>query len=260
MNSRRPLRVLLVCALTFALLPMLSTMSPATADQTWYQSVGRTSSDAPCEESPTEDLAAGWTQWSPSWEQWANGAAGGFVCSRQITWARTPDSGDSGGSTPRTYALGDIGPGGGLVFLISGGLTYEMASKSWGANETTYIFWCDNGSSSVSTGLGVGTGSANTTAMLALPCISGAGVSARAYNGGGFTDWFLPSQDELNQMWLYSQISGFNSAQFGFAGVRYWSSSEPDNSSAYFQNFADGVQGSEGKFGVPLYIRPVRAF
>ncbi len=30
-----------------------------------------------------------------------------------------------------TYAVGDTGPGGGLVFLISGGKTYEMAPKNW---------------------------------------------------------------------------------------------------------------------------------
>ena len=222
---------------------MLSTMSPATADQTWYQSVGRTSSDAPCEESPTEDLAAGWTQWSPSWEQWANGAAGGFVCSRQITWARTPDSGDSGGSTPRTYALGDIGPGGGLVFLISGGLTYEMAPKNWGAgsaidptkawtttagvcyasgsstdnadcqNNNLYPGTTDVQSASTTASEAIGMGSANTDAIIARMAAGSVSSSdyaaglASAYAGvdGLTSGWFLPSKDELNAMCNYSR-------------------------------------------------------
>ncbi len=67
--------------------------------------------------------------WHPSWERWANNGNGGWTCTRSITWARTPVS---SGSTARSYAVGDIGPGGGLVFLISGGKTYEMAPKAWG--------------------------------------------------------------------------------------------------------------------------------
>ncbi len=61
MGTRTPMRVLLVVALTLALLPMLSTFapggqvagfttaSPAVADQIWYQSVGRASATAACE-------------------------------------------------------------------------------------------------------------------------------------------------------------------------------------------------------------------
>ena len=99
MKTRTPMRVLLVVALMLALLPMLSsfapggqvagftTASPAVADQIWYQSVGRASATAACEKSTTTELAAGWTQWAPSWARWVNGSKGGFVCNRQITWA-----------------------------------------------------------------------------------------------------------------------------------------------------------------------------
>ena len=53
------------------------------------------------------------------------------------------------------------------------------------------------------TGTTIGTGSTNTTAIIAA--IGGkekkyaAGI-ARAYNGGGFDDWFLPSKLELGMM------------------------------------------------------------
>ena len=112
------------------------------------------------------------------------------MCSRSITWARTPVA--AGSSSTVTYALGDIGPGGGLVFLISGGLTYEMARKDWGANETTGTQWCSDLTNSVATGTAVGTGSANTTAMLTsaspfVACTSSAPNAVRAYAGGGFT-------------------------------------------------------------------------
>ena len=93
-----------------------------------------------------------------------------------------------------TYNVGDIGPGGGLVFLKSEGLTYEMAPKNWGANETTGIGWCNDANLNVTgaSPIAIGEGFSNTEAMV-VACTSGAGNSARAYTGGGFTDWFLPS-------------------------------------------------------------------
>ena len=62
----------------------------ASADEVWYQSVGRASAEVPCPVSTGIELEAGWTQWSPSWAQWGNQGKGGFVCDRQITWAITP--------------------------------------------------------------------------------------------------------------------------------------------------------------------------
>ena len=189
------------------------------------------------------------------------------MCNRSITWAKDSvlASSSSGGSSSVTYAVGDTGPGGGLVFLISGGQTYEMAPKAWGANETTGIQWCSDQSNSVTTGTAVGDGSANTTAMLTsaspfVACTSSAPNAVRTYAGGGFTDWFLPSQDELNEMWLYSQVVGFNTATYGFASGNYWSSSQSGASTARDQDLVNGNQFSGGAKNAPLRVRPVRAF
>ena len=189
------------------------------------------------------------------------------MCNRSITWARTP-----------TYALGDIGPGGGLVFLISGGQTYEMAPKTWSgssSDDTPTLAWCSDTTTSIAGAVGtaVGTGSANTTAMLALPCTSGAAFSADAYAGGGFTDWFLPSQDELNEMCNYSrnpttpptgvctgsQDGTFSTGTYGFASGEYWSSSQDAANDAWFQSLDNGNQTNANKL-LTLRVRPVRAF
>lgn len=61
--------------------------SPASANQVWHQSIGRATADAPCPADSDAELAIGWTSWAPSWEQWPGEGRGGFVCSRQITWA-----------------------------------------------------------------------------------------------------------------------------------------------------------------------------
>jgi len=65
----------------------LAGAAPASADQVWHQSVSRVSATAACSTSSADDLAAGWSQWGATWEQWVNGGTGGFTCARSITWA-----------------------------------------------------------------------------------------------------------------------------------------------------------------------------
>jgi hypothetical protein len=110
-------------------------------------------------------------------------------------------------------------------------------------------------------------GSANTAAiearMTAGSVASGAYAAgmAGAYAGGGLTDWFLPSKDELNAMDTYSLTPGFDSTTYGFAisGI-YWSSSQGQYTPGsawydYFYNYA-----GKGSKNFPLQVRPVRAF
>ena len=263
----------------------------ASADSVQYQSYQRASQTEACTAQVGETpWQASWgtdSSWYPSWDQWANGGKGGWTCGRSITWAKTPVAG--GSSSARTYALGETGPGGGLVFLISGGLTYEMAPKTWGANETTGIEWCNNTSSDVTGAVGtaVGTGSANTTALDAA-CTSGAGQSAADYAANGLSDWFLPSLDELNAMCNYSRNPTAPAAPIAFPGVgcfgpagsggstqnvtfaagtygfanngNYWNSSQHSNTTAWYQDWGNGARSfNDGKFAT-LRVRPVRAF
>ena len=62
----------------------------ASANQVWHQSIGRASAESPCPTTSAEQLAAGWTQWGPTWEKWPNGETGGWTCTRSITWAIDP--------------------------------------------------------------------------------------------------------------------------------------------------------------------------
>ena len=235
----------------------------AAADSIQVQSYQRASATAACVAQPGETpWQANWgtdASWKPSWEQWANTGKGGWVCTRSITWAITPAPASSGGGSV-TYRVGEIGPGGGLVFLISGGKTYEMAPKTWGAGESG-LSWCHDATSDIAgaAGTAIGTGSSNTIAMQSPACTSGAGVSARAYPGGGLTDWFLPSKVELNAMYTYSQVGGFNAATYGFASGAYWTSSQVNPYLAFAQNMSFGTQTPETKSS-SLPVRPVRAF
>jgi hypothetical protein len=138
--------------------------------------------------------------------------------------------------------------------------------------------WSGNTSAAIgSTGTGIGTGYANTSAMIAQSGTAGkAGTVARAFQGGGKTDWFLPSQDELNALckWAANDTvnvvcnnngsGGLSLTNGGFASWWYWSSSEGNLSGSRIQSFRSdvnlGSQGTEGKSANYVHVRPVRAF
>ncbi|MFM8442085.1 MAG: DUF1566 domain-containing protein, partial [Methylococcus sp.] len=77
----------------------------------------------------------------------------------------------------------------------------------------------------------------------------------------GYSDWFLPSFDELNLM--YTKIGPGAPAPLtnigGFSSTWYWSSSEYSDHLAWFQGFRDGDQYINGKNYMTL-VRAVRAF
>ncbi len=72
------------------------------------------------------------------------------------------------------------------------------------------------------------------------------------YTGGGFTDWFLPSKNQL--ACLYENRGAIG----GFTSFLYWSSTESNPTNAIALSFADGSTSSQGKRFV-LIVRCVRA-
>jgi hypothetical protein len=138
--------------------------------------------------------------------------------------------------------------------------------------------WSGNTSDAIgTTGTGIGTGYANTSAMIAQSGTTGkAGTVARAFEGGGKTDWFLPSKDELNALCKWatndtvnvvcnnSGSGGLSLTRGGFASWSYWSSSESNDARSRLQIFQSGrvlgIQEADGKFEGNVSVRPVRAF
>jgi hypothetical protein len=73
---------------------------------------------------------------------------------------------------------------------------------------------------------------------------------------GGYTDWFLPSKDELNLMYWNLKEKGLG----GFASASYWSSfMRSVFASPCFQRFDNGGQG-EVRESTSLRVRAVRQF
>ena len=86
-------------------------------------------------------------------------------------------------------------------------------------------------------------------------CSSGAANAALASTFGGYTDWFLPSQDELNLLWDSKSLPSLGS----FGNGIYWSSSQDGDQKAWPQVF-DGM-GNESQKKSDVYgVRLLRAF
>ncbi|WP_257018464.1 hypothetical protein [Winogradskyella pacifica] len=152
---------------------------------------------------------------------------------------------------------------GGVVFWIdptdnTHGLVCAIADQS------SAIQW-SNGSYIVTgaTGVAIGTGAANTatiiTAQGATETNYAAGL-AKAYTGGGFNDWFLPSDDELKEIFLNgAAIEATATANGGavFNTTFYWSSTEVNFEKAETSKLTNN--GSAAK-GWGYNVRAVRAF
>jgi hypothetical protein len=80
-----------------------------------------------------------------------------------------------------------------------------------------------------------------------------AAIECREFSIKGYNDWFMPSKDELNEMYKQKEIIG------GFRPYAYWSSTEVNISKAWFQNFGNGAQIKASKI-YSYALRPIRYF
>lgn len=159
-----------------------------------------------------------------------------------------------------TCMLGSVGPGGGVVFYVADspqpwGRYIEAAAITWqGGTADPAVPWCNVTDSLIATKFEIGTGAANTAAMISQ-CSSGAAVLARAYKGGGKSDWFLPSIQEIHA--LHGYIYGYGLT--GYAPDYYWSSTQDGSGGAWEESFGNGGSATTNKYRVS-FVRPVRVF
>ena len=161
---------------------------------------------------------------------------------------------DANGNTGNdNLVIGDSYQGGIIAYIDSTGQHGLIAAT---ADQSSGIQWY-NGDyiATGATGTAIGTGLTNTNTIIAAQGSGSYAASiARDYNGGGYTDWFLPSKDELNQLYVNKAAIGG-----GFEGDYYWSSTEYDSRYAWVQDFNFGNQNYSYK-DATFYVRAVRAF
>ncbi len=165
----------------------------------------------------------------------------------------------------RQFEVGDYAHGG-IVFWVdeSGehGLVCDTADIHDG------IAW-RNGTDRVTNATGDGTGAGEMNTVLAIAMQTNdnttgefAALICAELIRAGYSDWYLPSKDELNLMFNQKAAIDLTSLAVGgsaFVSADYWSSTELTTSGASEQNFGSGTQNNQTKQGLNR-VRAIRAF
>ena len=159
----------------------------------------------------------------------------------------------------KIYKIGEAGPAGGIIIYDQG-----VEFNGWRYLEAAPVkneFMAAWGSPNIGiegAGTDVGTGKQNTKLIIATPGANGnAAWQCSNLEVNGFKDWFLPSQKELDLMYVYLKKNKAGE----FNDENYWSSSPAStgNSSASAQRFRDGRQSTASR-NTTYFVRAIRSF
>jgi len=125
----------------------------------------------------------------------------------------------------------------------------DNGTASWGCYETL-VPGAD--------GTTIGTGHQNTHDIIAAGCT---GVTQLCHGTttplsiNGYSDWYIPSKDELNKLYLTKTVIGGFSLPYDY----YWTSSQVSDTDPWKQYFLEGSQNHYYNYNW-AYVRCVRSF
>jgi hypothetical protein len=164
------------------------------------------------------------------------------------------------------YSVGDRGPAGGVIFITpstSGNTTgyyLEVAPSSFAVARTWAQSTPVDYQSTAVTGAdatAIGTGYQNTLDIIAQgnsTSTTSAAAYCRSLTINTYSDWFLPSRDELNQLNIQKTIAGYGA----FTGA--WTSTESNLSNGYMYPFVVNASVTSFPKSATESAIPVRMF
>jgi len=151
---------------------------------------------------------------------------------------------------------------GGLIFYIDSTKIHGLVAAT--IDQGITIPWDNGNDKNISvnfiTSTGIGTGLANTNAIIGQLGTTPAGYAALTCHNltlNGYKDWYLPSKDELHLM----KVNLFDAGLGNFQGLAYWSSSTD-----YVSDFYSWCQVFKNDnpvltdIATPESVRAVRSF
>ena len=200
-----------------------------------------------------------------------NGTCETFIygCTNQIALNYNTDANSDDGSCAGS-CIGCLHEGGIVFYLNANGGGLIAAPSDSLTGDTVAVWGCYSDTIPGANGTAIGTGQQNTDDI--INGCNESGIAARLCtsltvisNGQVYDDWFLPSKEELNEMYLNLYLQGLGgfvvNSEIGSA--RYWSSTEYNSSSAWVQLFYDTstdgfpIENAKSNLG---YVRAIRAF
>ena len=164
-------------------------------------------------------------------------------------------------NAPPMYHVGDYAEGGIIFYLDETGehglvaAMEDLGQFEWGCYGTSIVG---------ADGTAIGTGYQNTMDIVNQECetedggITAAQVSID-FENGGYSDWYLPSSDELVEMYNTIGNAGAEGNIGGFENNWYWPSSEHGSNTAWGVYFGNGGLSFNSK-DFTFKVRVIRAF
>lgn len=161
--------------------------------------------------------------------------------------------------------------GGGIIFYVDGTGLHGLIAATGNINTLTDKTSWSNNINLVTNATSLTDGFANTQLIINAQGNTGiyAAKLCKDYRGGGFSDWFLPSVNQLQTLYSKRDVNyppGGPTDSFlaSFTTGAYWTSTENTKDSAFIINFSGGQSASYSKESknttqFPL-VRCIRAF